>query len=279
MANAIGGFGAEHYGDPFGGGSYLHIVRALAVAGQTVRVAFNEEPVRGSAASSVDARNPSNYQLALVSGIGTVPNPVGVDDFLVVGPALGVRAGEFGMDVRVDHPLAVGIRYRVTARRIQSRSGDSLGAPYAAEFMGVQRPDAIRPPARKQSQADLSVDPFSGAYNFDGTGDIAVQDGLESYRKRILRRAQTPKGAFRWDLTYGTILALKRPITIANLGELKRDLQQQIQQEPETSSVDVQTSLVPLPGILTVAIIAHAKPGTLLLNMQRFPDGRLIIPA
>lgn len=273
VPKGVRGYGVEAFADPYGAGGPLTVARAAAVGAQTVRVSFSEEPAHFSAASLVDGLNPGNYFLAIVSGQAVVPNPVGVLPF-GPGPGLVVRAGEWGMDVRLDRPLARGVRYRIQARGIVARAGLGLGYPYAAEFMGATLPEDFRPKPRRQDMADFATDTATGAWVFDDSGDVAVDGGLASYRKRVIRRALTPKGAYSFlGNEYGTILALKRPISIPQVGVLKADMVQQIRREPETQDVAVQAIVYPLQGILDLSIFAKARQGSLQVGLTKPLDG------
>ncbi len=82
-----------------------------------------------------------------------------------------------------------------------------------------------------------------GSYATDDTGDVAFDSGLVSYRKRVLRRLSTRKGAYKHLPNYGvnvyeSVKALARPGLIEQLAS---DAQDQVKQEPETvqAKVDV----------------------------------------
>lgn len=274
----VRGYGAEAFGDPYGAGGPLSVVRAQAVGGQTVRVAFNEEPAHFSAASPVDSLNPKNWVISLVAGqVVYMPAAVGVQ-VVGPGPLVGVREGEWGVDVKLDRPLARLVRYRIDARSMLARAGMGLGFPYGAEFLGATLPTDFRPPRRRTDMADLAIDPRTGGWAFDGSGDIGVDGGLASYKKRVIRRATTPKGAYSFlGKDYGTLLALKRPLSLAQVGPIKADLAQQIKKEPETQEVSIQASFSPLPGILFLALTAQARQGSLSTGIQASESGLIVV--
>lgn len=270
------GYGVEAFGDPYGAGGPLSVAHAMAIGGQTVRVAFNEEPAHFSAGSPVDALNPKNWLVGIVSGQATAPLVVGVKA-AGPGPLAGARAGEWAIDLKLDRPLASGIRYRVVARKILSRAGLGLGFPYGAEFMGATAQVDARPLPRRTDMADLGTDPATGGWRFEG-GDVAVDGGLDSYRKRVIRRATTPKGAYSFfGDDYGTLLALKRPLSLASVGPLKADLVEQIKREPETQAVSVRAEYIPLPGILKLRIHAQARQGSLVTGLEATQAGLIVV--
>jgi len=273
--NSIRGFGVETYGDPFGAGGPLSVVFAIAISGQTVRVVFNEEPAHYSPAGANDALNPSNYFFSIVSGDGKVPIPLGVSTVPALFPDSGVRtADQYGFDVSVDQPLALGMRYRVEARRIVSRAGLGLGFTYGTDFMGVVPPATARPKPRRTDFADLATTP-DGAFRFDG-GDIATAPGSESYRTRVLRRASTVVGSFVFLQGYGAGFKLKNPASPAEISVMQKDLKRQLEREPETETATITTKLIPLPGILTVNIYCKTKQGAFETSMQVQADGLIV---
>jgi hypothetical protein len=272
----VRGYGAEAWGDPFGAGGPLSVVAALAVAGQTVRVVFNEEPAHFSPASVVDALNASNYALAVVSGQGEDPQPLGVDATPHLAGEAGVGAGQWGFDVRLDRSLALGLRYRVEATRIVSRAGLGMGFTYGCDFMGIVPPRSARPRARRSDLADFATDPATGAWSFEG-GDVALAPGEQSYRTRVVRRATTFLDSFTFLRDYGTRVKLKDLAGPADLMMLQQGLRQQIRREPETQDCAVSVSLVPLPGILTVNIQCKTRKGAFRTNLTVQADGTITI--
>lgn len=272
-----GGLGSEALGDPLGGGGPIHVVRAQAIEGQTVRVVFDAEPLHQSAVSPADALNPSNYQFAVTVGAGTgAPQPVGVKVAVVEGPTLAVPAGHWGVDVQVDRPLVVGLSFEVTvATQVRSANGGTLGFPYSAPFVGIVRLAAVQPPPRQLENLDLGNNIVTGAFIVEDGGDIAPQGGLEGYRKRVIRRVTTPKNAWAHLPGYGLLPGLKMPASSKEILALKADAVQQIGSEPETASVDVQVSFA--AQVLTMSIKARTKTGlTLVLGVAQSAAGVVI---
>lgn len=117
----LGGAGAEAAGDPMGAGGPLHVLRALAVAGQVVRVTFDEMPLAQSAAGVNDALNPANYSFLVTQGSGTAPQAIGVDPNAIVGPARGVRGPVAVIGATFTTPIVI-----TTATPHGSLTGDSV---------------------------------------------------------------------------------------------------------------------------------------------------------
>lgn len=287
MAARPGGYGRELYGDPFGGGGPLTIVRARAIGSQLVRVTFSEEPIHVAASGQFDALNPANYLLSVDTGQATDPVAVGVESRMVTGPALGVGNGsgagvtdERGFDIHTDRALVQGITYRITAHAIQSRTGGTLGAPYSATFPGVVKLVVTKPPPRKVDLVDFQNDPFSGTFVFDDSGDIQPESNQTGLRKRMLRRAYTPKNAFSHLPGYGSGTRLKENFSPANLQAVKVDLRDQIKREPEVLDADVRiTQQASSTGpITTITMLAKTRQGSVQASVQVSPNGMVVIP-
>lgn len=281
MSARVGGYGREPFGDPLGSGGPVFVVRALAVAGQVVRVVFTEEPLHRSPAGAFDALNPSNYRFATASGQATAPVPVGVDRRIVVGPTYGVGNGtgpdvglERGVDVHVDRQLIVGITYRVTAQQIAAMAGGGLGAPGTAVFPGVTRLDVTRPPERRLDLVDLANPPVLGHWLADAGGDLAAEEPAAGTKKRILRRLTTYRGGFSFLPGYGLAQRLKGIATVAQLAALKVDALGQVLAEPDVASATVDVSLSG-DGVLVIAVRAKTRRGVVFTLGATFEDGHL----
>lgn len=351
-----GGYGQEAFGDPFGAGGPLHVVRARAVAGQVVRVTFNEEPVAISPAGLFDAFNPTNYQFSIVSGQATAPQSVGVDEALIRGPVAGIQLGptlavtdasntspivittsaahgfltgdkvfiqgvlgnaaangefsvvvlsattfslvnsvgsgaylsggtaqqssERGVDVHTDRQLVVGITYKVTVVNVQSSFGGSLGAPFAADFVGIVSVQKAPLPRRPQDQAliDIANSIELGAWVVDNSGDLAPQDAMAGLRKRIIRRITTPFGAFSHLPQYGVGVSHKETASTAQIQTLRDNILQQVLQEPEVQSVEVTAQFSASPdGLLIINVHARTAAGALGLQVQRSSQGFVVL--
>lgn len=258
------GLGAEALGDPLGSGGPIHVVRARAIEGQTIRLVLDEEPLHVSPGGTFDALNPANYRITILVGTGTDPQAVGVKAHVVEGPAAGpVAAGQWGVDVQTDRQLVVGMTYQIMVNpAVQAASGGSMGWPYAAPFVGSVRLSAAAPPPRQLTNIDLGMNIATGAYLTDDSGDVAPQGGIDGLKKRVFRRLGTAKNAWAHLPGYGLLMQLKSPASIRQILELKADAVRQISQEPEIAAVDVKTSFA--ASVLTMAVKARTKTGLVL---------------
>lgn len=261
-----GGFGRGLLGAGLmGAGGPLTVIRAVAVAGQVVRVVFNEEPLHASAAGAMDALNPANYVFAVPAGNATAPVPVGVDPDLVIGPTYAVGNGgstdERGLDVSVDRQLVVGITYQVTVRNLQSAAGGALGSPSSASFPGVTKLQETLLPQRNQDLVDFANPPTLGHWIFDSTEDIAPESPDDGTRKRVYRRGFTKKNSYVHLPGYGAALDHKGVASPAKMATFAADYQAQIKQEPDVADASVQASIQP-SGIAMIPVKVKTIRGT-----------------
>jgi hypothetical protein len=267
-----GGFGRQGFGPfGFGLGGPLTVVRCLAVAGQVVRVVYDEEPLHRSPAGASDALNPSNYIFTVPGANATAPVPVGVDTTMVVGPAYGVGNGsgpgvadERGFDVHTDRQLIVGVVYNVRVRNVQSALGGLLGSPDNGNFGGVTLLQETKVPARNQDLVDIRNPPSAGHWVVDDSGDIAPEDPDAGTRKRVFRRLSTPENAFRFlKKGYGAGLALKAPGSIAELAARKVRALQQLRQEPDVADASLSMTIQP-NGLTIVSARVKTRRGSFI---------------
>jgi hypothetical protein len=237
----LGGFGGEAFGDPMGGGGGLHLVRAVAVAGQVVRAVFNKAPKTKSSAANNDGLNGANYDISITVGTGTKPLCVSTAA-VIQFPAFGLlNAGEVGIDVQTDRPLVVGLAYSlaVTTRMI-AFDDDPIGFPYVQPFVGSARPARVRQNRAKQGIIDFA----RGDTGLTATtGDIDTVTGIPSAKLRCLRRTMTRKNAFAHLPGYGSAFEPKAPMSPNRIGALQADLRQQLRQEPDVQDASVQVTL------------------------------------
>jgi hypothetical protein len=195
-----------------------------------------------------------------------------------VQPVLGA---EDQIDIWLDRPLSsYGAKYRVAVTGLQSSTGLPLDVSAATvvvdgvlQGLPILTPDQLvgnRDIANPQSLSMLGGQPAViaalGVYQYDDTGDIGIDAGLVSYKKRVFRRLTTRKGAFAHMPGYGVSIPQSiKKLARANLVDgIASDAEDQIRQEPETKSVTVR--LVPhpeAPGLFVYRITATTTFGQL----------------
>lgn len=259
-----GGWGLGPWGlAPWGTGIVdpLRITNAVAIRDNTVRLTFNVAPLFSGILDDGDASDSERY--AVVPVVGTI----GADGLAprAVTPCLIEQApvvGSLGkyLDVTVDRPFSpYSGQYLVSANGIRSITGMLLDPTYASfTFYGlsrglpVQRQDAVlssRDIANTQDRSGTlgsiptpSSELVLGTIGVDSQGDLAFDNGMVGYRKRVLRRCLTRKGGFSHLPEYGVGV----PDAVKQLGKsgtresLAAEAESQIQQEPETKSVQCQ---------------------------------------
>lgn len=283
-----GGYGQEFYGDPFGAGGPLHVVRAIAVASHVVRVVFDEAPIWKSPSGVQDGRNPSNYVIRAVVGVvtdpatgrPTSPLAVGTGPDLLAPPGVGLLdAEERAVDVHADRPLVQEVKYEIEVRNVLSALGGELGAPISAQFFGIApRAEAhVYQAVRSLGFLDIAEDPATGAWVIDDSGDLATHDGIASLRKRIFRRATTLLNAFTFLSGYGAGVSPKEIASVGEVQTLRNNLIAQCKEEPDVAAVSVSFALSGL-GVLIVTIRVQPNFGQAFeFVVQRDSDGSVTL--
>jgi len=256
MGWGFGSFGLTPWGAK--GVSSLQLLAALAIRENVVRLTFNTSVQFTGILNAGDGANVKRYSVAVVEGT------VGLDGEAVrpVRPAVVKQASipeTFGsvIDLTVDRPFtAYPSRYRVSVQGVNAASGVLLDPTATSlEFVGLRRDrprpridlvSASRDIANPQVGSALldplpnTTDPLIlGTFPTDSSGDIAFDEGIDGYRKRVFRRCYTRKGAFSWMPEYGVGLPgqVKRLSRRGTRDAIAADAETQIAEEPETVEV------------------------------------------
>jgi hypothetical protein len=290
----VSGWGGGPWGlVPWGGIGIatLQLANALAIRDNVVRLTFNTAPLFTRIYNAGDAANIERYAVvpdALTVGAdGSPPRPV--------FPATIERAAVAGsagtiLDLTVDRSFSPWPSvYRVACNGLQAITGQLLD-PAAASmtFYGLSRgfmqpridlAVSAKDIANPQNRAGM-MDPLPntkdneilGTIPVDAQGDIAFDDGIDSYRKRIFRRCMTRKGAFAWMPDYGVGVPeqVKRLATPGTRDSLAAEAESQIRQEPETRDVDArfqQDKDVPTLFWLTVRAVTTYSTKPIAVNV------------
>jgi|WetSurMetagenome_2_1015567.scaffolds.fasta_scaffold11261_3 hypothetical protein len=232
----------------------MNVTRAVAVGSQLVRVVYSVEPRHRSMAGLDDALNAANYGVAIVSGVGSPIQSVGVKPSVVAYPAFGVTSqNEVAVDVQLDRPMVVGLSYTVSVNAaVKSAAGQAVGTR-SASLAGASRPRRDRQLRRRVGLVDLASDPFTGGILVDSSGDWASHDGVEGTHKRIWRIALTSRGSFVWMQDFGLDHQIKKPATLSMLGNLRTDLKNQIQRQPDVKATETRV-VMDASGLLQLTI-------------------------
>jgi hypothetical protein len=279
-----GGWGAGPWGwTPWGGGPFtddLALVSALAVRENVVRLTFSAAPNFTGILDPHDASSRFRYVVTPVAGTsgmdGLPTRPV-----TPVSVAQAAVPGSQGtmLDVTVDRPFSpYASQYRVTANNLFLSDGTPLDPTQAsAVFYGLQRE---RVPAQEQNAVRTRdiANPFNaaalsgnllvnnlltaGTFSPDATGDLALDEGVITLKKWILRVCLCAVGGFPHIPKFGVglVQAIKRLNTATARTRLATSAQQQIAAHPLVvkSAVVFQTVK---PGFVRMQVLARTKTG------------------
>ena len=247
-------YGSSPYGSSLSSSISLVLLTAIATSDNVLQLTFNYAPIFNNLLDAFDASNINDYVITpIISTVGAdnlVPkqvNPINIiqgitEEILLVT-----------MD-RTFSPFPA--QYRITISNLMSVNGYPLNSALNTQlFYGVSRGLSIQRSDMITSSKDIANKQFSNslvgtvsivpeAYQL-GTiptnvqGDIATDDGLESYTKRVMRRCMTRKGGFAGLPDYGVGLPyqIKQLATSSIRSSLASEAEAQILQEPETKQV------------------------------------------
>jgi hypothetical protein len=270
--NAYGGPG---YGlNPFGPApGPLSLQGAVASVENVVRLYFSEPVYFSGLLDALDASLPSLYAVAPAAD-----SPPGLDGSAAQSVSvLYAAVGEDpnSIDLFLDRPLSpYPCEYVATVDGVADVATLTPIGPVSVAFVGVYRvveavqPDALYPsrdfanPQTASDQATSST--LLGTFPVDDSGDYGVDQGLVSYKKRILRRLLTRKNGFAFLPGYGVGVPSygKRLARASVRSVIASDAESQIAQEPETASVAVQVLQSPVdPGLFYVVVAAKTRSG------------------
>jgi hypothetical protein len=272
-----GGWGGGGWGGSgWGGGSGVGALQgALAVSENVIRVYFSHAPYYSGLLDPGDASNPEAYSILPVAGT------VGLDGTQarsVSAIVAAVGGDPNSIDVTLDRPLtAWPAQYQVaTLGLVTGAPPSTTPIPDASTaFPAVYRqivaavPDALiasRDFANPQTAADQTTSQSSllGSYPVDDSGDYAFDEGLASYKKRVLRRLITRKNGFAHLPGYGVGVPTygKRLQKAGVRATIAADAEAQISQEPETDKVSVVARVDRSnPGLVYFIVTARTKSG------------------
>lgn len=279
------GWGAGPWGaTPWGAGlAAFELVSATAIRENLVRLTFSAAPRFTGTLETTDASNPERYAITPIATSAGFDGeaaravlPVRVERFETSG------AGGKLVDVWVDRPMTHWpAQYRVSCNNLVEAATGMFISPSAASAlfdglrMGVppqivQAPIAARDFACPQTLGGAR-DPLPnpkkaklGAYQVGGDGDLGNDEGAESYRKRVIRRCMTRKGAFIHLPGYGVgVPAQVKKLAQPSVREaLASEAEVQIAQEPETQQVSCSFERdVTQAGVWWLVIRARTKAG------------------
>jgi hypothetical protein len=262
----IGGWGVTGWGVP-GSAGELQLLSAIPLRENVVRLQFSKVPYFTRLLDPSDASSRKRYSIVPVDGSldddGDPTRPV--FPTLIEVAALAFSGGS-AIDVAVDRPFSSWpSKYIVAVNGMKAVDGSLLDPNRtSAVFDGLQYAEgggAARPAVSAGDFANpqtldgiaVGVSPqqaaILGSYPIGPSGDYATDVGIDSYKKRIIRRLLSRKGGFAGlpaSYGLGAQERLKKLFRGSDATALAADARTQVLADPETASATVD--FVPQPG-------------------------------
>lgn len=268
------GFGTSKYGlSPYGGiSATISVSLAYAISTHRVRVAMTAPPQHGDQFGDGDATNPRTWAISNEA-----------DQFTVV---LASMHDDVSVDLTILEPLGDDqSTHTVVANGLVSADGLAATSPLSATFLGVvQTVDPIDAANLDFRDRDLANPPFqlnrglgyAGTLQIGADGDFVTESGRALTRKLVLRRMNTPRGAFRHLPNYGVADLVKEPVLSGgDLSVRLRDYEQQARAEPDVTAARASGSL-DRSGVLIVVLAISTTAGANINVRMGQRAGRLV---
>lgn len=280
-----GSWGSGSWGGGPGIGS-IDFLDAVAIRENVVRMEFDEAVYLSNLLDFEDASKVSRWQVAAVpttiGASGDAARPVSVIRVELAGEADGVSDVDFGrfVNLYLDRPMTpFPAQYDVSwtdvyALDLGSSSTGSRRILAAYRVLAPPSIDAPRPArdfANPQTEAAFasrrSGPAVLGTFVVGTDGDYAADEGLESLKKRVIRRLVTATNAFAHLPGYGVGIPehAKRLGIAAVITQLAAEAEAQILQEPDVSRARVIGVLdAKNPGIVVFRVMVQPLVGSAL---------------
>jgi hypothetical protein len=289
MPIITGGWGYASWGGSGWGsgelvpGGPFSVTGAFAPAENVIRLLFTQLPYFSEIYDAYDASDVAHYTVTPVAGSsgwdGNPARPVSPVQVLVS------TAQPNALDVYLDRPMSpYPSQYVLAYEDLASASLGVLLPPGQLTVVGLYRrlqpqsEDVVLPTtdlanpqtvsAIQGSGVGAALGPAAslGVFNVDDSGDYAFDAGIQTVKKRILRRGVTDKGAFaHLPATYGVgLLSACKSLSIPSKRDAyAADYAAQIMQEPEVVSASVTAIQDPVtPSLVHFIILAKTRSGT-----------------
>jgi hypothetical protein len=260
----------------------MTITSALAISENVIRVTFSEQPFFSTLLEPDDASSGRHYIVTPIAGtVGLDGNPVRSVTALYATQDPSDPTGST-LDVVLDRPMTPApAQYQIEIVGTTDFTTRSPSVPdptfltFTSVFKQVARPqlDAAAPSRDigNPQTAGALLDPLPvtsnplalGTFNADDTGDYSFDQGLVSYKKRVLRRGITTPNGFAHLPGYGVGIPGygKKLASPATREKIAANYQAQILKEPETASVVVTARTGTDPHLVFFVVKAKMKGG------------------
>lgn len=254
----------------------FRVLFVTPVGSNTLRVFLASEPRHYSTLSLDDALFRDNWSISVLSGPGLVPVVERVENAQARPNEFPTIPGAWSIDLRTNTRVLTNTTYLTVA---SPNLVSAFGAPMAAapddrdDHPGIavirpRRPQRSLQVTPSDSRKDLHYDTLRGIWILDSKSDIALHDGLDALKKRVIRRLISVLGGFYHLPEYGANLKAKELFNATKLSLIRRDALDQIRREEEVRKVSVLATS-PASGVLVLNVSITASFGTVNFDLGR----------
>jgi len=145
------------------------------------------------------------------------------------------------------------------------------------DFPGIEelRPRVPAKAEQTETGLDLFYDTFGATFRLDPRNDLDTHRGIETIKKRIIRRLMTSPGGFSHLETYGAGIRTKEPANTTNLNEIRASVLRQVEAEEEVVRASVNVSFQ--AGVLFVDVKARTRRDQFALGFEIPEEGEIIV--
>lgn len=258
-------YGKSLWGQSPWGGPGFGPTAALAIRENVIRIAFSDLIYASDLGDEKDAVRSGVYVvtpfLLSVGNDGTNARPVRVVNVNAPTVVDGIPPEFEGrwLDLTLDRPMTpFPAAYQVAVSGVWSADKSTLAGSATLDVDAVYRQLSVPTVAPRAESRDLANpqtiggakassvrDPYAailGTFQVDDSGDYAFDSGLESFRKRVIRRCITKENGFAHLPGYGASLVQqgKKLGTAARLAKLVANIEQQVALDPECVSASAR---------------------------------------
>lgn len=254
-----------------------------AIRENVLRVEFVGKVSLTRLLEDADASRPDKWSIvadaSTVGLAGDPPRPVAVVLAELAGDDDDVAPNDVGRFVRLtlDRPMTpfpafYTLRWaRIFSEALDAQSSGSFHFPAVYRVLQPPQFDVPSPardiasPQTAGASAEATGSALTlGTYGYGADGDYAFDEGLQSLKKRVIRRLITRKNGFAHLPGYGVGIASegKKLATAMVLSRLSADAQAQIAREPDVAQVRVTATAVPsTPGLFRFRVAIRQVAG------------------
>jgi len=262
---------------PWGGIGGMSISSAIALATHTVRVTLSSPPLATTVARIGDALNPATWSVAR-SDTG---------EAFAVRLVVPVSGSLSQFELSLAAPLGPHqISHTVAAPGLLDALGNLIGPTSSTTFLGTIGRDVVsaaaRATARGHGLRDLKSfasprNPAGGTLVVQSDGDYGTVSGTEMLRRLLYRRLVSMPGDFFHLPNYGVGLKVKEPVRASSLAILAREIEGQLQREPEVKTVRVNLGLLPENVLMVMAKVQLRSGGQQTDLSFQIPVGAVVL--